>query len=152
MNKTVNNNNSIENLMIKGKGKRMLTNPKNNNNNIQKKHKGIIFKENNSLNNVNEDIRKKVTYNENSINESSKNIIKNIEINKIFFYFCCLFVKRRKNIENILFEEGIKLFSNKMNVIDIFRNLTKADETKNFSKMIEMNDSCKEIINKFEII
>ena len=147
-NKIMNNNNSIENLMIKGKGKRMLTNPKNNKKNIQKKHKGIIFKGNNSLNNVNEDIRKKVTYKDNSINESSKNIIKNIKINKIFFYFCCIFVKKGKNIENVLFEEGIKLFSNKMNIIDIFRNLTKADETKNFSQMVEMNDSCKEIINK----
>ena len=83
-------------------------------------------------------------------NENSK-IIKKININKIFIYFCFFFVKRRNNIQDALLKEGMKLFVNEMDIINIFRNLASADEKKNDNLIIEMDDSCKEVINKINI-
>ena len=151
INKMMNNNISYDNLIYTGKEKKILTNTKDNRNNIQKKQKGIIIKNNNFLsedNIINKDLRKRETVNENSINKNSKNIIiKNIKFNKIWIYFCCNFIKRRNNKENALFKEGMQLFIDKMDIINIFRNLTITDETKNESQIIEINDSCKDIIN-----
>jgi hypothetical protein len=98
-------------------------------------------------------IRKKATQNENenTRNDNNIKIIKKIRINKIFIYFCFFLVKRRNNIESALLKEGIKLYIDKMDVINIFKNLALIDENKNGNRIIEMNDSCKDIINKFVI-
>ena len=155
--KMMNNNYSNENLIYKGtiqRENRALTNRifnMNNINNIQNKrnNKSIILKSSNVLNNddnVNENIKNNVTENENNKN------IKKIKINKIFIYFCFFFVKRRNNMQDALLKEGMKLFINEMDIINIFRNLASADEKKNDNLIIEMDDSCKEVINNLEKI
>ena len=48
-----------------------------------------------------------------------------IEFNKICIYFCCLCVRKIKNINNILLNKGIKIFREKMDIFTIFKKLNQ---------------------------
>ena len=75
-------------------------------------------------------------------------IIDKIKINKVLIYLCFLFTRKRKNIENILLDEGMRIISQKLDIIYIFKKLYKDDDEKLKNEVIiEMSDICK---NKIE--
>ena len=76
---------------------------------------------------------------------SSRKITK-FTFTKVDLYLCFLCIRKRKKIQNILIDEGMNLFSEKLDVINIFSKLMKIEDFENLShkeKTIEMSDQCK---------
>ena len=125
------------------------------NNKLEKdiKINDINYNENktNISNNENNNIDKK----EKEIEKSEEDkIIQKIIINKFYLYLCFICIKKRKNIQNILLDEGMKVIKEKLDIINIFKNLCRDElyqekEKINETEIIEMSDSCK---NNLEIV
>ena len=78
-----------------------------------------------------------------------RNFIDNIEVNKLFVCFCFFCIKKRKNIKNILIEEGIRMVKEKLDILYLFRKLFR-DE--NIEDKFAMSDKCKQNIKEFKEI
>ena len=81
-------------------------------------------------------------------NEKVKNgIINKIKMNKLCTYFCFLCVRKTKNMENILIDEGMKIITEKLDVMNLFKKIVKDEiiqERENIKNdLIEMSDECK---------
>ena len=76
-----------------------------------------------------------------------RNFIDNIEVNKLFVCFCFFCIKKRKNIKNILIEEGIRMVKEKLDILYLFRKLFR-DE--NIEDKFAMSDKCKQNIKEFK--
>ena len=77
-----------------------------------------------------------------------RNFIDNIEVNKLFVCFCFFCIKKRKNIKNILIEEGIRMVKEKLDILYLFRKLFR-DE--NIEDKFAMSDKCKQNIKEFKV-
>ena len=141
---------------------------------IPKIHKKRNEKEKSSFLNINEGTNKNLTVNNvlkkiehNKYNNShdglvekkdnkkeekkTKNIIKKININRICLFLCFCCVRKQKNRQNILLNEGMKIFIEKMDILRIFKKVLKHEKNSNENKIIKMSDTCKNnlsIINK----
>ncbi len=129
------------------------------NNNIQKKEKDSMQfngKEYNTIaiNNCNslEDKDKKKdnqnmdTQRGSEMNKDNQTLITKIKNNKFCTYFCFLCVRKRKNMQNVLLDEGMKIITEKLDLMNIFKKLyreEKLQEKENISDVIEMSDECK---------
>ena len=82
--------------------------------------------------------------------EEKRNIIENVYINKFFaiFAFCC--IRKRKNINSYILEEGVGIIKEKLDVINIFQKLFYEEQLldvfKNIKNEIKMSDNCKQKI------
>ena len=74
--------------------------------------------------------------NENNENNNMK-IVNKIKINKACLYFCFLFVRKRRNLDNVLLDEGINLICEKLDVLNLFDKIYKAEQTQ---EKVEEND------------
>ena len=107
--------------------------------------------ENNNINNKkdinsnNSEIIRKNEKNQNVIEK--RNFIDNIEVNKLFACFCFFCIKKRKNIKNILIEEGIRIVKEKLDILYLFRKLFR-DE--NVEDKFTMSDKCKQNIKEIK--
>jgi hypothetical protein len=88
----------------------------------------------------------------NKINEKIKGkrkIIRKIKINRGCIYFCFLCVRKRKNLQNVLLDEGMKLIVEKLDLLNLFRTLYR-EENNNIifanQEIIKMSDNCKKKI------
>ena len=115
------------------------------------------FFNSNNIENKIEDIQekyKKVFENEKKCEgKNSNNIIKKIKFNSITvcfsYYFYC---KRKKYLENILIDEGMKLVVEILDIQYLFRKLNKNDITQeNDNQLIEMSDDCKLYLSHIKI-
>jgi hypothetical protein len=89
-----------------------------------------------------------MNYNENDekVKENMR-IISNIKINRACIYFCFFYIKKRKNIQNILLNEGMKLIIEKLDLLNLFRTLFRDEKFHDHIKsgeMIKMSESCKQ--------
>ena len=92
-------------------------------------------------------------YDKNKEFEGKNNKISKISFNWVDLYICLLCTRKRKNIKNILLDEGMELFSEKLDVINIFRQLMKIENNKHFNNEfmpILMSDECKLKLQKFK--
>ena len=107
----------------------------------RKINKGNILKKINEeqFNNINI-----VNLNNEIIENDKKNLLieEKIKINKFCLYFCFLCVRKRKNMENILLDEGMKIIIKKLDIINIFKNLCKDDIDFRDGKIIKMSHNC----------
>ena len=80
--------------------------------------------------------------------EEKRNIIENVYINKFYviFAFCC--IRKRKNVNNYILEEGVGIIKEKLDVINIFHKLFYEEQLlevfKNIRNEIKMSDKCKQ--------
>ena len=95
------------------------------------------------------------TQNGSQIISENMTIIHKIENNKFCTYFCFLCVRKRKNIQNVLLDEGMKIITEKLDLMNIFKKIyrdEKLQEKENISNVIiEMSEECKKnlmIVNK----
>jgi len=107
--------------------------------------------ENNNINSKkdfnlnNSDIIRKNEKSKNAIEK--RNFIDNIEVNKLFVCFCFFCIRKRKNIKNILIEEGIRMVKEKLDILYLFRKIFR-DE--NFEDKFSMSDKCKQSLKEIK--
>ena len=74
-------------------------------------------------------------------------IINKIKIDKLYIYSCFLCVRKRKILVNFLLDEGIKVITQKLDILNIFRRIYLDEkihkEMDNKYEFIEMSDNCK---------
>ena len=109
----------------------------------KKKKKKIISKElssetkfkntekNINISSDNKDNNNIVMYKTGTKDSEKSSIIKRLKINKCCTYFCCICESKRKTIENVLLKEGINLFTEKMDILRLFKKILN-DEKINF--------------------
>ena len=83
-----------------------------------------------------------------NVNEKDiKGIINKIKMNKFCTYFCFLCVRKRKNMENILIDEGMKVITEKLDIMNLFKKIVRDEIIQEREKinddLIEMSDECK---------
>ena len=86
--------------------------------------------------------------------QKTNNVIKRNEFTKVDLYLCFLCTRRRKKVENILIDEGMEMFCQKLDVINIFTKLMLMDNftnSKEEEKSKEMSDECKSKLKLYEI-
>jgi hypothetical protein len=124
------------------------------NNSSKRKERGLTQCENININNLLS--RKNIgsNYSENiGKKEKRKNIIEkrnivnNIEVSKLSLCFCFFCIKKRKSIENILIEEGIRMVKEKLDILYLFRKIFR-DE--NIEDKFEMSDKCKQNLKEIK--
>ena len=142
------NNNMMEKRNCENSFNSRTKNIKITKNNIQRRYftKRRINKSN-ILKNINEEQNNNiniVNLNNEIIENDKKNclIVEKIKINKCCLYFCFLCVRKRKNIENILLDEGMRIITEKLDIINIFKKLCKDDIDLSEEKIIKMSGSC----------
>ena len=80
-------------------------------------------------------------------NNNNINIKKNVDINNFFviFAFCC--IRKRKNVNSYILEEGLNIIKERLDILNIFKILYNdekfQDSLKNKNIEIEMSDNCK---------
>ena len=88
-------------------------------------------------------------FDEKAIKETEKTQRKKItkvKFNCVDLYICFLCTRKRKKVENILIDEGMNLFTEKLDVINIFSKLLKLENFENINKdakPLGMSDECK---------
>jgi hypothetical protein len=73
-----------------------------------------------------------------------RNIITHIKINKCYICFFFLCIKRRKNIQNILINEGMSVITQNLDVVNIFNKIYRDGKIEDIIKnhTIKMSDEC----------
>ena len=99
--------------------------------------------------------------NEHDLNEGNKetegkrNKISRVNFTCVDLYVCFLCTRKRKKIDNILIDEGMEIFTKKLDIINIFNQLIKIENYKfldNDLKPIEMSDECKSRLQKMNYL
>ena len=94
------------------------------------------------------DSKKDLEESKNVEKEIKSEILDEIKINKFFiiFGFCC--VRKRKNVNNYVLDEGLDLISKRLDILNIFKRLYYDENIqKNYLKEneeIEMSVRCKD--------
>ena len=77
-------------------------------------------------------------------------IIDKIKMNRACIYCCFLCVRRRKNVENILLDEGINIICERLDVINIFHKIYRIENMEHIQKKVggnyiysPMSNECK---------
>ena len=86
------------------------------------------------------------------IEKKTRKIIDKIKFSKVDLYLCLFCTRRRKNLQNVLINEGMKLVSQNLDIINIFINQMKIDnylEQFKDNQIIILSDECKKGIEKF---
>ena len=106
-----------------------------------------------NMNNINYNlgnIKKKEK--EKEIEIKSGRLIQKIKLNKLCVYFCFFLVRKRKNIQNILLDEGIQIIHEELDISNIFKKLHKEKGNKdikdNNDNIINMSYKCKKNLEK----
>ena len=84
--------------------------------------------------------------------EKSQNVIKKIKLNKLYIHLGFCFVRNIDNINNILFDEGMRIITERLDILNIFRQLfIKSEREQQLKEDIikdKMSDECKKNIDK----
>jgi len=84
--------------------------------------------------------------------ENDKKLVKNgilekIQVNKCCIYLCFLCVRKRKNIQNILLDEGMKIIIEKLDIMNLFKRIYRDEKLEEMiddkEEYIKMSDECK---------
>ena len=118
-------NNELKNINILNKDK--IDNNINNDNNMEIELNNINYNnENNWPNNIIAERGKNmpmISTNTKASEKTKRNIVSKIKINKFFITFCFLCIKKRKNYQNILINEGMNIITQYLDVLNIFKKL-----------------------------
>ena len=64
----------------------------------------------------------------------------------VYFWFC--FARKKKNIQNVLLDEGMRIIEEKLDIINIFKKIYSIDSIEKTLKIkgiaLEMSDTCKQ--------
>ena len=108
--------------------------------------KNIQIQEDN--NNISSNIRKLSLDQKDKSFEDTTSVIENISINKFFiiFAFCC--IKKRKDVNSYMLEEGNRIIKERLDVLNIFKKIFYEEQLqehfRNTKNYINMSDTCKQ--------
>ena len=104
---------------------------------IEDRKEEIIQTEKNNLSNLKKTKTKKQEI-------ETRNIITHIKVNKCWFYFFFLCAKKRKNVQNILLNEGMAVITQNLDVLNIFNKIYRDGKIKDIIKnhTLKMSDEC----------
>jgi len=74
-----------------------------------------------NINNCNTNIKEE-------FNQNKENIISKIKIKRCSIYFCFLFIRKRKTVENVLLDEGMNIINEKLNIFNIFDKMYTSEK------------------------
>ena len=110
---------------------------------VQDKSEINIF--NINMNNIN--------YNKkDEIENESQNALYQIKNNYTLIYFCFCCARKKKNLQNVLLDEGLKIIKKKLDILNLFKKLYKEEKNQeNINKLetIKMSDKCKRKLKLF---
>ena len=88
----------------------------------------------------------------------NRNIINKIRYNSLQFSFCFLCIRKFKNTQNALMNEGMKLIIEELDIRNLFQNMLRLGKIKEQFKIediLQMSDECKnklvDVNNKLEV-
>ena len=85
--------------------------------------------------------------------KSKRAIIDRIKINKFSIFLCLPCIRKKKNINNYLLDEALKIIMEKLDILNIFRKLYRDEKIQGQFKVdniIDMSDECKQKINEYK--
>ena len=130
-----NDNTEVKNISLVSKNYKKSKNSNNQPNNIK------IF----DLDNNNKFKEKEIKF-----LEERKKIVSKIKINKFCLYSCFCLVRKTKNMQNILINEGMKIISEKLDIINIFKKVYRVEKSdiKKITKdeIFDMSKECKNLL------
>ena len=83
--------------------------------------------------------------------KEKENLINKIKFKKVDIYLCFICIRKRKNYQNILIDEGMKLISQNLDILNLFvkiHQLEKFFQNDKKEDIIEMTDECKNNLQK----
>jgi hypothetical protein len=84
----------------------------------------------------------------------NKRIINKIKMKCYCVYFWFCFARKKKNIQNILIDEGMKIIVEKLDIINIIKKIYSTEYIEKALKiegnMFEMSDICKKKIELYK--
>ena len=87
----------------------------------------------------------KILSKENEIN-SERRIIDRIKMNCCCIYFWFCFARKKKNVQNILLDEGMDIIVENLDIMNIFRkiySMNKVEQSLKVNAIVDMSDKCK---------
>ena len=152
-NKELNDKNS-ENILINKKSKRniMETNSYMENyesHSVKNNIKSDYMKESNIIINMKKN-------NKDLINEKENNLLINyIKLNNYLIHLGFCFVRKRKNVNNVLLDEVMNIITEKLDILNIFRNMCLHENMQKIlgceHEIIKMSDECIKILKELKI-
>jgi len=149
--------NSLNKIEIKDSTNNLRNNRKENGNNIKDKD-GLNVYDINFRNNANsnDDIisikGKESDKQTEKENNEQRGLIKKIQVNRFCTSLCFLCMRKRKNIQNILLDEGMKIIIEKLDIINLFKKIYKDEKKQDIindkNEFIEMSDECKKNVHE----
>ncbi len=115
--------------------------------NMNINHRNIQIQEDNNFNNSSNNQKLALDQKDKSFEDKS-NVIENISINKFFVFcaFCC--IRKRKDVNSYMLEEGNRIIKEKLDVLNIFKKLfyeEQIQENFKYTKSeINMSDNCQQ--------
>ena len=108
--------------------------------------------ENNMYNNSKDTNMINIASEERIVNKENKNrsIIDTIKMNCCCIYFWFCFARKKKNVQNILLDEGMDIIIENLDIMNIFRkiyNINKIEQSFKVNEIINMSDKCKQKLN-----
>ena len=123
-----------------------LKNQNDKNNNIYNVSKDI-----NNLNMVNSMASEgKIEIKENETITENRRIVDRIKMNCCCIYFWFCFARKKKNVQNILLDEGMNIIVENLDIRNIFNklfNINKLEQSFNVNSTVDMSDLCKIKLN-----
>ena len=84
----------------------------------------------------------------------NEKLIKKIKLNGLCIYFCFLFVRKIKNVQNILLDEGMHIIHEELDISNIFKKLYKEkgnkDNKDDNDNIINMSYKCKKNLEELK--
>ena len=109
-----------------------------------------LIDSNSKISNINKEKERNMeteTKKEKYKDKNQEKIIDKIKLNKICIYLCFCCVRKRRNIQNILLDEGMKIITENLDIMNLFRNLHRFEKMKDKDNtkddIIEMSEECK---------
>jgi hypothetical protein len=76
-------------------------------------------------------------------NENKIYIINNIHFNRLYICMFFCFIRKRKNLQNILLNEGMRIIMEKMDILYLFKRIMNKEKEPQKIEILKMSDKCK---------
>ena len=83
-----------------------------------------------------------------SVKMEKKNIISNIKLNYFCIYLCFFFARSRKNMDNILLNEGRRIIMKELDIINFFKKLFVIEDFLDYDLNVKMSNTCINCLHK----